>query len=176
MVLCGCLAACGAPAALPTPTATPVVRPTLPPAWTLTPTPTQPPPTATPPPTLTPTATPTPDLKAICDGLWVQTNLEDGRLLAWDGFVTLFASPPSTDVALRLLVVHGVTGEKRGIDLPGGEMTGFQIPVKVLLPRPGRYDWTLTLSTASEQDFCPRGGWFVVAGRESTRAEERKVR
>ncbi|MBC6935041.1 MAG: hypothetical protein DWB42_04310 [Chloroflexi bacterium] len=172
MALCGCLAACGAPAALPTPTATLVVRPTLPPAWTLTPTPTRPPPTATPNPTLTPTL----DSQAICDGLWVQTNLEDGRLLAWDAFVTLFASLPSTDAALRLLVVHGVTGEKRGIDLPGGEMTGIQIPVKVLLPGPGRYDWTLTLSTASEQDFCPRGGWFVVAGRESTRAEERKVR
>ncbi|NWG15403.1 MAG: hypothetical protein HXY41_02095 [Chloroflexi bacterium] len=176
MLLIVLLAACGAAPAAPTPTATPVVRPTLPPTWTLTPTPTRAPPSATPTPTSSPSATSTPDSAAICAELWLQTNLEDGRLLAWDDFVTLFAQIPSTDAVLRLLFVHGVTGERRGADLPGGDMTGLQIPVSVLLPQPGRYNWTLTLSTTLEQDFCLRGGWFVAAGRESTRAEEREIR
>ncbi|MBI5670599.1 MAG: hypothetical protein HZC41_21610 [Chloroflexi bacterium] len=172
----GALAAC-APAQLPTPTpsATPIVLPTLPPTWTPTPsfTPVSPLPTFTP--TPTPTLAPTLAAASLCESFYTDTNLNRRRIFARDMHITLLAQSPAPDVTIRFMAVHHVTGANKGVDMPGGGMTGFQLPVRQL-PGTGRYDWTIRIVSPVYGEICEREGWFLVARLESTRAEEAEVR
>lgn len=174
-VMCTLAACAPAVPGTPTPTATPVILPTLPPTWTPTPsfTPAPPLPTATR--TRTPTRTPTLDAATLCESFYVDTNLDQRRIFARDMRLTLFAQSPAPDVTIRFLAVHHLTGANKGVDMPGGGMTGFQLPVRQL-PGTGRYDWTISLVSAGHGEICERGGWFLVARQESTRAEEGEVR
>lgn len=150
-------------------------RSTLPPSWTPTFTPTPAPPTATITPTLTPTVTQTLSAEAICDTFYVNSNLRPGEIFAWDSQVTLYVDSVPSDVTVRFLAVHHFSGDNRGADLPGGQSNILQLPVKNL-PQTGQYDWTLVIRSESYGDICAQDGWFIAAGRNSTRAEEDRIR
>jgi hypothetical protein len=171
--LCAC-----APATLPaTLTATPLPpRATLPPTWTPTRTPTPLPPTATATLTPTPTATPTVNPDTLCDQFWVETNLDKGRILGWEHRMTFFVTlPAGTGLTLRFVAVHQMTQQQKEVEAPAETAIILQMLVNQL-PLPGHYDWTLSLHSETFGELCPQHGWFIAAGRESTRAEERRVR
>ena len=71
---------------------------------------------------------------------------------------------------MRFLAVHHFSGENRGADLPGGGVNILQLPIQSL-PQTGQYDWTLAVKTKSYGEICEQSGWFIAAGRNSTRAK-----
>jgi len=156
-------------------TNTPDTRATLPPTWTLTFTPTRAPPTATITPSLTPTPTPTLSAETICDAFFSVDNLRPGEIFAWDDTITLYVNPVPPDATVRFLAVQHFSGENRGADLPGGGANILRLPIRNL-PQTGQYDWMLVVKTGSYGDICEQSGWFIAAGRNSTRAEEDTVR
>ncbi len=170
IVLLGALPACAAAPTTPTPFPSPVIRPTLPPTWTPTPSFTPAPPTATRTLTPTPTATPTLSAAAICAALNVNTNLDQRHVLGREMYVTVIVSAPA-DATVNFVAVQTTTDDRQTVDIPGGPMTGFQLPVS-RFPAPGRYDWTLKLVSPTYGDLCERGGWFIITRGESTRAHE----
>jgi hypothetical protein len=180
-VFCCLLAACTAPTptATPIPTLTPLPRATLPPTWTPTDTATPAPPTATRTVTPTPSITPTLSAEAICEQFWLVHNLlpAPGQLLylAWEISITILASTPSRDLTLRVSFtpVNGADGI--GADLPGGQNVALNFPASEL-GAPGQYAWELALLSPQHGELCAQSGTFVLTGRESTRAEERRVR
>ena len=66
-------------------------------------------------------------------------------------------------------------GENRGADGPGGQANIRQLPSKNR-PSTGQYDWTLVVQSEAYGDMCAQSGWFIAAGRNSTRAEEERIR
>jgi hypothetical protein len=154
-------------------------RATLPPTWTPTFTHTPAPPTATitpspvPP---TPTITPTLSKTAICDAFYTTNNLRSGQIFAWDSKVSLYVSAVPPDATVRFVAIHHFNKESnRGADLPGGQANILQLPVKNL-PQTGQYDWTLSINIKAYGEICTQSGWFIAAGRNSTRAEETSTR
>ncbi|MBL8161618.1 MAG: hypothetical protein JNJ61_06485 [Anaerolineae bacterium] len=180
-VFCCLLAACAAPAptATPFPTSTPLPRATLPPTWTPTATATPAPPTATRTATPTPSVTPTLSAEAICEQFWLVHNLvaSPGRLLyiAWDMPITVLASTPASDLTVRLSFTPASGADGIGADLPGGQSIGLNFPAREL-GAPGQYAWSLMLISPQYGEICAQGGIFALTGRESTRAEERRMR
>jgi hypothetical protein len=150
-------------------------RPTLPPTWTPTFTPTAAPPTATITPTATPTVTQTLSAEDICDTFYLTTNLNARKIFAWDHKITLYVDTASADATVHFLAVHHFSGENRAADMPGGQANILQIPVKNL-PSTGQYDWTLVIKSPAYGDICSQSGWFITAGRNSTRPEEDRMR
>jgi hypothetical protein len=155
--------------------ATPDGRPTLPPTWTPTFTPTPAPPTATITPTLTPTVTETLSAQAICDNFFTTTNLDSGDIFAWDNTITLYVDNVPSDVSVSFMMTHHFSGENRGVNMPGGQGSIVQLLVKNL-PQTGQYDWTLVIESPEYGDICAQDGWFIAAGRNSTRPEEARMR
>lgn len=94
----------------------------------------------------------------------VDTNLDQNHRLNWDMHITILAQSPA-GVTVRFLAAHRRTDDSRSMDLPGGGLTGFQLPVS-RLPAPGLYDWTVSLHSDAYGELCARDGWFVTAAPE----------
>ncbi len=112
---------------------------------------------------------------AICDTFYLNTNLHSGQIFAWDHQVSLYVDTVPSDVTVRFLAVHHFSGDNRGADLPGGQSNILQLPIKNL-PQTGQYDWTLVVESPAYGDLCAQSGWFIAAGRNSTRPEENRMR
>lgn len=54
-------------------------------------------------------------------------------------------------------------------------MVAIQIPLN-WLEAPGQYDWTIAVESAQYGELCAKSGSFILAGRNSTRAEEQSER
>lgn len=162
------------PSPLP-PSATPTRIPvTFPPTWTLTFTPTlpQPSPTNTASPTPPPTSTLGPEhIEAICENFRFTYQFDQGELFEPDDSIAFIVETQRWEVVVRFLAVHRLTGENRGLQIPGGQYVIAEMPVS-LLPRPGLYDWTISVHHDELGDFCTQSGYFFVRAAQDAKPEE----
>ncbi len=156
----------------PSPTSFPTRIPvTFPPTWTPTFTATAPPPSATntPPPTLSPMPTLGPEhIERICETFRFDYAFDRGETFEQDDKIAFAVETQRWEVVIRFLAVHRLTGENQGLQMPGGQHVLVEMPVS-LLPRPGLYDWTISIHHERLGDFCTQEGYFFV--REEPPAE-----
>jgi hypothetical protein len=149
----------------PSPTPAPTRIPaTFPPTWTPTDThtPLPPSPTNTPSPTRSPTPTPGPEqIERICENFRFNYTFDRGETFEQDARIAFGVETQQWDVVVRFLAVHRLTGENRGLQIPSGQYVLAEMPVS-LLPRPGLYDWTISVHHDELGDFCTQGGYFFV--------------
>lgn len=136
----------------------PAARSTLPPTWTPSFTP---PPSATFTDTPTPSQTPTPSARSICAGLSVLYEIENNQRFAWEGGIPIIAGTDINETVIRFNAVHRQSGAARLVELPGGQMVMAELPTN-LLPRPGFYDWTLSVYSEPYGEICERSGTLVA--------------
>jgi hypothetical protein len=144
---------------------------TFPPTWTPTFTPSPPPPspTSTPAPTLSPTPTLGAEhIERICETFRFEYGFDSGETFEQDEMIAFAVETQHWQVVVRFLAVHRLTGENQGLQMPGGQHVLAEMPVS-LLPRPGLYDWTISVHHDALGDFCTQSGYFFV--REGPPAE-----
>ncbi len=157
------VSACGA-AIPPTPTpaarqiVTPAPRGTLPPTWTASPTASI---TPTPSPTRTPTPAPTLSAADLCAGFELLAEFATERTYPWGGYIPLLANLPNRDTLLRFTATHRTSGSGTGFEVPGGQMISVEIRIDAL-PRPGPYDWELSLVSPQYGEICQQSGTFAA--------------
>lgn len=161
-------AACSpAPAATPTPApptsrfATvegPFTRQTLPPTWTPSVTP-----SASPTPTVTPTPSPVPTESAdsICEGFRLLHDFSGQRTYRWGSYIPILFELRSPDAFVRFTATHRASQEGTGFELPGGQAASVEFQISAL-PRPGTYDWTLSVVSPAHGEICQQQGSFTA--------------
>jgi hypothetical protein len=127
-------------------------------------------------PTIAPTPTPIPTASAenICAGFKLLYEFDTGRPFPADGAIVFYMSSDAPEVAIRFVATQRSTGENKRIEFPGGQAIIAELPVS-LLPRPGLYDWNLSIYSETYGDLCVREGSFVVLRPEVT-PEARSLR
>ena len=148
-------------------TSTPVtpVR-TLPPSWTPTFTATA---SDTPTTTLTPTPSPTLSAQDICENLTVAITLVDGQTYDSGDTYDLIATMPLLDSAATIRFEHLETVTSESLNIPGGNAYLGRIPLE-LDAGPGRYRWTISISTSNYSDICVTSGEFTLTARDPMEA------
>jgi hypothetical protein len=134
-------------------------RPTLPPTWTPTFTPTA---TDTPTVTPTPTTTPTRSPDDICAGFIVGDDRGSGASYPYNSNFSLLIGTDTEDATMRFFARHRLSETGVGVDeIPPVPLTMLTLPMTAL-PRPGLYDWTMTLLDGDGEILCEREGYFFA--------------
>lgn len=111
----------------------------------------------------TPTATLTAD--EACEAFIVVDDQGAGASYPHTANFDLFIGTTVPDTTMRFLARHRLTALAVGVDaIEPVPLTSITVPMTAL-PRPGLYDWTMTLLNSDGEALCERGGYFF-AGRE----------
>jgi hypothetical protein len=149
---------------LPDRTATPITPArTLPPSWTPTFTATA---SNTPTETLTPTPSPTLSAQEVCESSTVAITLIDGETYDSSDEYDLVATMPLLDSTGTIRFEHLESGESESLSIPGGNAYLGRLPLD-LEAGPGRYRWTVSISTSNYNEICASSGEFTLMPRDA---------
>jgi hypothetical protein len=102
----------------------------------------------------------------ICETFRFDYSFDRGETFEPDDKIAFAVETQRWEVVIRFLAVHRVTGENQGLQMPGGQHVLVEMPAS-LLPRPGLYDWTMSIHHERLGDFCTQEGYFFVKAAPS---------
>ena len=100
-------------------------------------------------------------MERLCETFQFNSAYDRGETFEPDEKIAFSVEVQRPDVVVRFLAVHRLTGENRGIQIPGGQYVLAEMSVS-RLPLPGLYDWTASVHHEELGDFCTQEGYFFV--------------
>jgi hypothetical protein len=108
-----------------------------------------------------PSVTPTAGAESICAGFELLHDFSGELVYPWDGYIPILVRLDSRDAWIRFTATHRISGEGTGFELPGGQTVAMEFQMRAL-PRPGTYDWTLSVRTEAYGEICALNGSFLA--------------
>lgn len=140
----------------PTPDLAAMGAPTLPPTFTSTFTPT---PSATPTPTFTASITPTPRAEDVCDALEFPAESVDGLTFGANDGTVFIVQSGYIGAVMTWILTDLATDTSEVLTFQPEEAAAVS---PSLLVNPGRYRWTLYITTPDYERICERSVTFTV--------------